>query len=81
VPVIWLAIVPLVLAVFVGVVLCLGAQSGHRAYVARRDERRRIEREKRWAERRLHDIASQAFSSLTEELRRSQTQSDVPWSA
>jgi hypothetical protein len=69
---IWLLIAPVILAILFGVVLCLSAQAGRRAYLDRRAEKARIEREKRWAERRLHDIASQAFSSLSEELRRSQ---------
>lgn len=68
-----------VLGVILGVGLCLSAQRGRQVVLARRMERARIERQTRWAERRLHDIAHRAFSTMTEEAR--QAHGDTPWSA
>ncbi len=34
------------------------------AYRERRTEQANLERQKRWAERRLHDLSSQAFESM-----------------
>jgi hypothetical protein len=67
--VIWLLVVPVVLAILLGVLLCLSAQAGHRAYQERRAVKVGIEREKRRAERHLYDVSSRAFSAMTEAVR------------
>jgi hypothetical protein len=76
---IWLLIPLVVAAAVFGAVLCLSAQRSHQAFIARRAERARIERQTRWAERRLYDIAQQGFTALTDEARRAR--GDAPRSA
>ncbi len=72
---IWLLLMVGVVGVLVGVGLCLTAQRGGTRLNQRRYERLRIERQTRWAERRLHDIAQAAFSAMTEEARRARDDS------
>jgi predicted polyphosphate/ATP-dependent NAD kinase len=68
--VIWLLLVLPLVGVAIGVMACLAVQRVHRELARRRYERLRVERQSRWAERRLHDIAQQAFTAMTEEARR-----------
>lgn len=42
---------------------------GSKAYKAHRGEQARIERQKRWAERRLHDVSARAFREMVDAAR------------
>jgi hypothetical protein len=75
----WLLLVLPLIGIIVGAVSCLAVQRGHRELARRRYERLRIERQTRWAERRLHDIAQQAFAAMTKEARL--FRSDGPWAS
>lgn len=66
------------LGALAGVALCLGAQRGRQTLLNRRAAKIQIERNTRWAERRLYDISHRAFGALLEEARRSH--GDEPWS-
>jgi hypothetical protein len=68
--VIWLVLVIGTLGAVVGTLMCLGAQRTRREIHRRRAQRALIERQTRWAEHRLFDIAQRTFSAMTEEARR-----------
>lgn len=57
---------------------CLVVLEGRDVYLHHRSERVRIERQKRVAERRLHDISSRAFESMLDEARQSSSGSNRP---
>ncbi len=72
---IWLFVALPLVGAIAGVCLCLAAQRGRQKLSRCRYERLRIERQTRWAERRLHDIAQHAFTTMTEEARRARSES------
>ncbi|MGO9560115.1 MAG: hypothetical protein ACLPYW_13660 [Acidimicrobiales bacterium] len=61
----------------VGVASLVGQQA-RAAYRAHRAARANLERQKRWAERRLHDVSSKAFESMFEAARQA-SEVDQPW--
>jgi hypothetical protein len=48
------------------------------AYREHRSEQANLERQKRWAERRLHDVSSKAFGEMLDAARQA-SGSDRPW--
>jgi len=59
-----LMLIVVLLAVAVIALLSMAMLQGRSAYREHRVEQVRIERHKRWAERRLHDVSSQAFEEM-----------------
>jgi hypothetical protein len=56
----------------------LAALDWRDAYRQRRSEQAKLERQTRWAERRLHDVSSQAFGDMLDAARHA-SGSDRPW--
>jgi len=61
-------------------VLSLVAVQGRSAYQEYRAEKAKIERQKRWAERRLHDVSSKAFESMLDTARQGSGTDQSWWS-
>jgi hypothetical protein len=61
--------------------LIMAVLDGRDAYRTRRNERAFIERQKRVAERRLHDISSRAFESMMDATRSQSVSADSDWPA
>jgi hypothetical protein len=69
------AVLLLMIALGVG---CLVVLQGRSAYNQYRSEQAHLERSKRWAERRLHDLSSKAFESMLDAARQAPGR-DHPW--
>jgi hypothetical protein len=68
-----------ILLTVAGVSLCsLAAFDWRDEYRQRRSEQANLERQTRWAERRLHDVSSQAFGEMLDAARQT-SGSDRPW--
>ncbi|MGO9198021.1 MAG: hypothetical protein ACLQK4_12955 [Acidimicrobiales bacterium] len=71
-----LALILLILTTL-GVASLLALQ-GRSTYHQYRAEQANLERQKRWAERRLHDVSSKAFESMLDAARQA-SGADQPW--
>lgn len=70
-----------IILLLIGVIslLTLAALEARDAYRNYRVEQARVERQKRIAERRLHDVSSKAFESMLETARDTSGSTDRPW--
>jgi hypothetical protein len=60
----------ILLTIITTAMFSLAVLEGRAVYRAHRSEKANLERQKRWAERRLHDLSSKAFESMLDEARR-----------
>jgi hypothetical protein len=73
-----LVLLIILLTVGVTALVTLAALQGRDSYREHRAEAARIERQKRLAERRLHDMSSKAFESMLDATRQP-ARTDAPW--
>ena len=63
-------LLPVILLTITAAAMCsMAVLVWRNAYRERRSEQANLERQKRWAERRLHDLSSQAFESMLDATR------------